>query len=576
MMKKLSTLSGKIFLDKELTELELEVVAKRFIQATVTTAAILLPLSAVAVPNQHKHLKLSEFFLGSSMGFLSALIASGREEIEERYESMLKLNREINKSEVANRFAKESFMLDIARDLSSAKELILNIPIPAALEYAERMNLPVGFFSGLLPDPPTPDSSLIEVKLKQIGIAEPNKDIVDLHVDKKPAAVIKAMAESYPDYIKIDGKWLLDLIESSANPDMTKRANHHFMIIAETQAGKSTLAGVIAKGIAQHSETPAVIACHDAKKKSGGKDITRWICDFTPHYKIDGYENSGVWAALMECLGVEQLELVSESGGGCKGVRELVLIQDEHNTVFGKGNGYGKHISPELAKELQAQWLFITTNLAGCKGHGIFMGQSPLAGDTGFSVPAMNNTCFIAMGETSGYILDGKNKSNYLRNISDDVMKLLQQACELFQKQGLRYALVRPTRGNPYIALIPEIDVTGEKRLISEQLYPTEVPIITELEVADEEKQKEKKSDKPGSGRRDDDASFSLSDDHKAKSNIQDVFIAIKEWYFSSIEKGYIPDSEDIKKLWFKECGIHLSDMGAEYIMQKIMDKDID
>lgn len=34
------------------------------------------------------------------------------------------------------------------------------------------------------------------------------------------------------------------------------------------------------------------------------------------------------------------------------------------------------------------------------------MGQSPLSGETGFSRPSLKNVCFIAMGQTSSYILN--------------------------------------------------------------------------------------------------------------------------------------------------------------------------
>lgn len=573
MLTKLTGLSGQSFMNDEVDKLTIEVTEKRFIQAAITLCAVVMPITAVIAPNQPQGMKLAELGLGGVLGFASAYVSRSREEIEARYLSTITLNREVYKKEAINRFGKEQFMSDVTRDFSTVKALIGNLPnVQTAVEYAQRMNIPVGYFQEFLPTPASEQTENNQVRqLKQIGVATPNKDILDLHVNKTASAVIRSLAARYPDYIKIDGRWILELIESSSEQNMSKRANHHFMIVAETQAGKSTIAGVIARGIAQRSQAPAVIAGHDAKKKPGKKDITRWLCDFTPGYKIDGYENTEKWVNLSNSLASEQLDLVSEGGGGCEGVRELILIQDEHNTVYGKGNGYGKFIDSNLAKDLQAEWLFTTTNLAGAKGHGFFMGQSPLAGDTGFSLPAMNNCCFIAMGETSGYILEPKNKANYLRNISDDIVKILSQTCEMFQKEGLRYALVRPTRGNPYVAIIPEFDLDA---ILNSK---NNIDVLEDGEKTQPENQETQQSNSYTEISADTTETFvspwdtTPSPASNSKPDIQEVYKRMQSWIITCQQQlGKTPTREHIRQAWLQESGQTLSDEALDYILEKL------
>lgn len=563
-MRKLSLLNGSFFLGKEIDSLTLEIYQKRLINAAIVSIAISLPATALFVPNQPGNSKLFQLLTGSFAGLASAVISKSREDIENQYEAYLKLNRETNKLEIKNRFVKQQFTLDVAKDVSIAEFLKVNGIHPQAIaEYVQRNNLPIGLIADVLPQstPASETQSTSTSSFQNQSVAKPNSEILDLHINKTASALIKAVAARYPDYVRIDEKWIDDLIKAASDQNMSKRFNHHFLIVAESQAGKSTLAGVIANGIARLSEKPAVIAVHDAKKKPGKKDITRWLCEFT--YKVDGYENAVNWANLMETLASEQLDLVSESGGSCEGVRELILMQDEHNTVYGKGKGYGKFIDSDCATALQAQWLFATTNLAGAKGHFISMGQSPLSGDTGFSLPAMNNTCFIAMGETSSYILDAKNRSNYVRNISEEYLNVLQQTCELFQKEGLRYCLVRPTRGNPFVAIIPEFNVDA----VGKQPQPERSPKPeTVLEV--EETEEPETETEPQTQRSPD-----VTPASSVQSSIEDVYKRMRKWLEMCYEKyGIYPHNDHIKQAWYEETGVMLTDPALEYLISKLMD----
>lgn len=569
MLRKLIGLSGKAFFGSEIDQLALEVIEKRLMQAAITTASVVFPITAIVAPYQPQGWKLAELGLGGVFGFASAHIAKSREDIELRYESNVKLSREVYKQELTNRFIKEQALADVARDVNIANALEINGLEPQAqLQYAQKFNLPSGLFAHLIPAPAlaSNEETVSKSHLLQLGVAEPDSEIIDLIINPDAGAILKSMAVKYPEFIRLDKKWILELIESSSRHDMGKRANHHFFICAETQAGKSTLAGVIARGIAQRSEAPAVIAGHDAKKKEGLGDVTRWLCEFTKEHKIDGYANAGKWVKLCERLTEDQLSLSSKTNGSNKGVRELILLQDEVNTCYNQGKGYGSYIDAKTAIDLQTQWLYITTNMAGCKGHGIFMGQSPLKGDTGFSGTSMSNTCFIAMGQTTGYILDPKNRSNYFRNISPETLDMLSNACSLLESMEARYALIRPTKGNPYVALIPQFDVEG----ILNGSLTVDVDLdynagVDSVEEELEHIQTVSKVSPPW------EVQPSPTPNQPDKVDIKEVFARLKLW-IAECEKtlGKTPTKEHIKTAWEAESGESIGDAALDYLIKRL------
>jgi len=574
MLKKLTGLSGKPFLGDEIDQLAVEVIQKRFIQAALMISAAAFPITAAFVPNQPQPWKLGQLGLGSLLGLASAYVSKQREEGEIRYESNLKLNRSVYKHEVTNRYAKEQMIGDVARDASVKRALVQSvdaITLHGVFAYAERFGLPQGLFSDLVPAQPPASEDEVKTarELKNIGIASPNQDLIDTHIDKTAAAVIRSMAAKYPDYVRIDGRWVLELIESSTEHKMGKRANHHFLITAETQAGKSTLAGVLARGIAQRSQAPAVVAGHDAKKIPGMKDITKWLCQFTEGYKIDGYVNSQKWATFLSGLMDEQFELGSEAGVTMEGVRELVIIQDELNTIFGGGKGLPGKIEQKTAEMLQGIWLYLVTNYAGLKTHGIFMGQSPLSGDTGFSRPSLKNLCFIAMGQNSSYILD--NPKNFLSHTNDEVLKVLSTACEMFEKEELRYALVRPTRGNAYVAIIPEFDTEGilngnldSLDVDSEEVVDDDEPETVapqKAPVAKVETQSPKVT-----------APWETTPPPASESSdVNLIFAKMKSWIEECyLQYGRYPRPEHIKQVWEAETKTILSETTLQYLLEKL------
>jgi hypothetical protein len=257
------------------------------------------------------------------------------------------------------------------------------------------------------------------------------------------------LAQEYPAYIRIDGAWIDELCDAAVNHDMSKRSNHHFYLSGGTQSGKSTLAGVIVNKIAAKSQSPAIVIGSDPKD-----EVTRWLCKFS--LKFDGMAKLTQWITFATKEIDKQKQAVAKVGGGCEGIPELFLLQDEVDSVFGGGKGLPGMVSADTAKDLQGFWNYIIKFTAGLKGHGIFMGQSPLSGETGFSRPSLKNVCFLALGQTSNYILE--HPQDFI-NVKKEILEMLRSCCELLDKAGVRYALVIPTRGNPFVALIPEFDI---------------------------------------------------------------------------------------------------------------------
>jgi hypothetical protein len=84
------------------------------------------------------------------------------------------------------------------------------------------------------------------------------------------------------------------------------------------------------------------------------------------------------------------------------------------------------------------------------------MGQSPLCDATGFSRPELKSICFISLGGTASYILD--NPKDFL-SVQKPVLEALRLACQCCEEAKLRYALVVPTKGKPFVGVIPRFDI---------------------------------------------------------------------------------------------------------------------
>lgn len=259
------------------------------------------------------------------------------------------------------------------------------------------------------------------------------------------------LANAAPEYVRLDPNWIDELCDAASNPNMSKRFNHHFYFSGETQSGKSTLAGVIASKIAAKSSAPATIIGSDPKD-----GVTNWLCGFS--YKFDGWGQIDDWTDFAFEMAEQQKNAYAQSPE----VGEMFFVQDEVDSAFNEGKGYlgfkgaVKKVQSAQADRLQSLWNFLVKYMAGCKGHFIGLGQSPLSKDTGLSRPAYKSVCFIAMGSTANYIFE--HPQDFL-HVNKEVMENLQMAYELMVKDGQRCALVIPMRGNPYVALIPQFNI---------------------------------------------------------------------------------------------------------------------
>lgn len=554
---------GKRFLGDEITELKSEIIQRRFQQALITGMAISMPVLAMTGVTQKKEMRILALYMGGIFGAASALVAKHREEIESRGAAYIQANRESAKNQIKNIAVVDAFTEDLTRDHNTVQLLASSVPAPAALAYGDRLGIPRGMFADALglsieageQSPPSSPPLLF-----QNGVADPNQNVVDTIIDPTARAVLDDLARQYPKIIRLDGGWVDELIVSSCNPNLSQRQNHHIAIFAKTQAGKSTLAGYIANGIAKLSRVPAIIAGHDPKKDPHGADLSTWLCQFTKGYKIDGYVNASKWCQLSKRLCQDQINLASDIPADKRGelMPELVMIQDEVNTCYGEGHGYGRDITKDDAKDLQAQWKFICTNMAGVYSHGIFMGQSPLKSDTGFSGTAMDNTCFIAMSGSAEYIMDPKNIGNYLRNIPAELLEVLQRAIAVCSDAGLRYALVRPTLGLPYVGIVPKFDTSA---ILNRHQAPPQDQIDTS--IVDPTPASTPTPPPPPSP-------TPVAEPSSRDDEIRMLYTAIKHWVDECKAGGLIIDRETIREKWFQETGVNLSDSALHYLLEKL------
>ena len=306
------------------------------------------------------------------------------------------------------------------------------------------------------------------VAVPQAQVTTISQDTINAVVAPDEMAQLQSLAAAYPKFVRIDSAWLDELCQDASNPNMSKRFNHHFCITGETQSGKSTIAGVIVNKISANSGKPSTVIGSDPKD-----GVTRWLCKFS--FLFEGYNQIDNWIQFAFRKAEEQKNAYAKNP---QETGELFFIQDEVDTTYGNGKGFlgfqgaNKKLQASQAQSAQSLWNYLVKFTAGMKGHYIGLGQSPLSGDTGLSRPAYKSVCFIALGSTVDYIFE--HPADFLR-VNKETQEILNDAAEFMKNAGLRFALVIPMRGNPYIALIPQFDI--ESMQVS-----TEVKTITEDE----------------------------------------------------------------------------------------------
>jgi hypothetical protein len=428
------------------------ITSERILLGALGIAAAAGTVLPILWPNQIKEVKLIENIAGLSFATCFTAECFRRQRKEKTYQSIDEANHQIVKEGLRNTFVYEK----AAQEIRSKRKLaayVNRLPAEERGRWMQQFGL-----QGLV-ELPQVQQAVIEPKqlpssrgIPNPEVAEFNEDAVQEIINPGVMAVLEELAAEYPEYIRIDNNWIDELCDSSAVQDMGNRANHHFGLWGETQSGKSTLAGVIINKIAAQSQGAAYVIGSDPKNF-----VTRWLCKFSR--KFEGLQSLPEWITFATKIIDERQQQFEHNRKGTS-LPEIFLIQDEVNVVYGGGKGLPgtgkKQVTKETALNLQGMWNYIINFTAAMKIHGVFMGQNPLSGCTGFSRPSYKNICFIALGKVSSYILS--NPADFL-NVKTDILDLLKEVCELLDKQGVRYALVIPTKGNPYIALIPVFNI---------------------------------------------------------------------------------------------------------------------
>lgn len=423
--------------------------AERWLMGAFAAAGIGFTFAPVIWPQQKPEVKLvqSVFGLFSSGCFTAS--ALDRSQKEKDYQAISQANHALVKEGLKGEFAFEQSrqQIEAKRKLAS---YVNGLPVEERGQWMQQYGL-----HGLVELPQIQQAVIEQPRQLPGGSSIPNPEVADFDekavqaiINPGVMAALQELAIEYPEYIRIDDYWIDELCDSSALQNMSDRANHHFGLWGETQSGKSTLAGVIINKIAAQSQGAAYVIGSDPKVF-----VTRWLCKFSK--KFDGWKTLSDWVTFATKVIDERQQEFQHNRKG-QGLSEIFLVQDEVNVVYGGGEGIQGVVPKKVALNLCGMWNYIINFTAAMKIHGIFMGQNPLSGFTGFSRPAYKNICFIALGKVSSYIL-GK-PADFL-NVKTEIIDLLKQVCELLDKECVRYALVIPTRGNPYIALIPQFDI---------------------------------------------------------------------------------------------------------------------
>ena len=425
------------------------IAAERFLLGILAAASVGSTIAPMLAPSLPKEIKLISNIWGVIMGAGFTFECDRRQRKEKFYNSLEEADYRLITE--GNRGTFVTFKA--ITDINSQRELatyINELPIEERGRWVDKYAL-----HGLV-ELPQIQQATVETPARRLPstipnpeIAEVDEELVQAIVNPGVASILQDLAAKYPEYIRIDDNWVDELCESSACQNMSDRANHHFSFWGETQSGKSTLAGVFINKIAAQSQGAAMVFGSDPKNF-----VTRWLCKFSR--KFDGFkENLDQWIVFATRVIDARQEQFKDNRKG-DGLAEIFLIQDEVNVVYGEGKGLPGQVTKKTAEELLAMWHYVINFTAAMKIHGIFMGQNPLSTYTGFSRPSLKNMCFICLGKVSSYVLN--NPTGFL-NVKSEIIDLLKNTCELLDRANTRYALVVPTRGNPYVALIPQFDI---------------------------------------------------------------------------------------------------------------------
>ena len=492
---------------------------ERVLMGTLAATAIVGTFTPVVfAPNLNSEVKLIQQLLGLFSGACFTAEAYRRKHKEKFYKSIEDASHAIIKEELKGTFTYEQ----CKNAIESKRELagyVNGLPEMERARWMQSYGL-----QGLVELPQIQQAVLDEPRqlvgsrtIPNPEIATIDERVVQAIINPSTRQLLEELAAQYPGYIRIDDEWVDELCESSARQKMGERANHHFSFLGETQSGKSTLAGVFINKIAAMSQGPAYVFGSDPKNY-----LTAWLCKFSR--KFDGFKHSlDHWVTFAtKVIDARQEEFKNNRKG--EGLGEIFLIQDEVNVVYGEGKGLLGQVPKETAMNLCAMWNYVINFTAAMKIHGIFMGQSPLSAATGFSRPALKNICFLALGKVSNYVL---TKMPELLNVKTEISDLFSEVCELLDNEEVRYALVIPTRGNPFVALIPIFDIDAMEQTNDSQ------------------------------------------DEPQPQKDTADYYQILVEWVKSL---GRQPTADELKAAWKHLTTQELNDKGVELLTAKLME----
>lgn len=493
--------------------------AERFMMGMFAATAIAGTFSPVVfAPNLNNEVKLIQQLFGLFSGACFTAEAYRRKHKEKFYKSIEDANHAIVKEQLKGTFTYEQ----CKNAIESKRELagyVNRLPEMERVRWMQTYGL-----QGLVELPEVQQAVIDEPKqlagsrtIPNPEIATVDERVVQAIINPSTRQLLEELAAQYPNYIRIDDEWVDELCESSSRQKMSERANHHFSFWGETQSGKSTLAGVFINKIAANSQKPAMVFGSDPKNY-----LTAWLCKFSR--KFDGFKHSlDHWVTFAtKVIDARQEEFKHNRKG--EGLGEIFLIQDEVNVVYGEGKGLTGQVPKETAMNLCAMWNYIINFTAAMKIHGIFMGQSPLSAATGFSRPALKNICFLALGKVSNYVL---TKMPELLNVKTEISDLFSRVCELLDEEEVRYALVIPTRGNPFVALIPVFDIDAMEQTNDSQ------------------------------------------DEPQPQKNTADYYVILVQWVKSL---GRQPTPDELKAAWKHLTEQELNDKGVELLTTKLIE----
>jgi hypothetical protein len=497
---------------------------ERWLMGLFAATAAIATFSPVMFNQQPNSSKLLQQIWGLFAGGCFTAAAYTRKQKEKDYQAIATANHKIVTEHLKGVFAYEQSkqQIDSKRELAA---YVNSLPI----EERERWTQMYGLHG--LVELPQIQEAVIEAPSRQLvgsGFDIPNPEIASVNEDAvqeiiNPGAMqlLQQLASEHPKYIRLDEQWIDELCDAASLHNMSDRSNHHFMLVGGTQSGKSTLAGVIINKIAAKSQSPAIVVGSAPKDQ-----VTRWLCKFSR--KFDGMESLPSWIRFATEVISSRKQEIGQTGG-TNGIAELFLLQDEVDTCYGGGKGFPGLVDKETALNLQALWNYVIKFTAGLKCHGIFMGQSPLSEATGFSRPNLKNICFMALGQMSSYIL---GKPTDFLNVKPEVIDIMKDVCELLDREGVRYALVVPTRSSPFVALIPKFDITA-------------------LEEKQEARSPEVEPKAP----------------EKTRQGNPDWYEQLINW---AREAEEVPTSQEVKRKWEQLTGQELNEKGVAFLLEKI------